>query len=414
MLVRRGIQTPSVAGGPEFGETEGEIVLGALPPARQRPRAVPAGSPHEAREPVRSPGPTAVVRLAEGQTTTGAAWRFASASTVSGASGATSSAPSWSARRTSEIVAINDLGDAATMAHLLKYDSLLGPLPGGVELGDGVIRAGGQELKVLAERDPAALPWGDLGVDVVIESTGFFTNREGAQKHLDAGAKKVVISAPATEPGHHDRAGRQRRHVRPGARTTSSRTRPARRTASRRSPRCCTTLVDDRVGLHDDDPRLHERPAASSTCRTRTCAAPAPRRSTSSRPRPAPRRRSASCCPTSRARSTASPCARRCRPARSPTSSCTLGREVTVDEVNAALPRRGRHGPARGDPPVHRRPARLDRHQRLAVLVHLRQRADDGARADGEGVRLVRQRVGLLAAGSSTSCEDRAMLAVGR
>ena len=99
-----------------------------------------------------------------------------------------------------QIVAINDLGDAATMAHLLKYDSLLGPLPGGVELGDGVIRAGGQELKVLAERDPAALPWGDLGVDVVLESTGFFTSREGAQKHIDAGAKKVVISAPATEP----------------------------------------------------------------------------------------------------------------------------------------------------------------------------------------------------------------------
>jgi glyceraldehyde 3-phosphate dehydrogenase len=99
-----------------------------------------------------------------------------------------------------QIVAINDLGDAATMAHLLKYDSLLGPFPGGVELGDGVIRAGGQELKVLAERDPAALPWGDLGVDVVLESTGFFTNREGAQKHIDAGAKKVIISAPATEP----------------------------------------------------------------------------------------------------------------------------------------------------------------------------------------------------------------------
>ena len=99
-----------------------------------------------------------------------------------------------------QIVAINDLGDAATMAHLLKYDSLLGPLPGGVELGDGVIHAGGQELKVLAERDPAALPWGDLGVDVVLESTGFFTSRAGAQKHIDAGAKKVVISAPATEP----------------------------------------------------------------------------------------------------------------------------------------------------------------------------------------------------------------------
>src|SRR6476661_6605130 len=99
-----------------------------------------------------------------------------------------------------EIVALNDLGDAKTMAHLLKYDSVLGPFSGDVELGDGVIRAGGEEMKMLSERDPASLPWGDLGVDVVLESTGFFTDRAGAQKHLDAGAKKVLISAPATDP----------------------------------------------------------------------------------------------------------------------------------------------------------------------------------------------------------------------
>jgi glyceraldehyde 3-phosphate dehydrogenase len=99
-----------------------------------------------------------------------------------------------------EIVAVNDLGDAKTMAHLLRYDSVLGPFPGDVELGDGTISAAGETMKMLSERDPAALPWGDLGVDVVLESTGFFTNREGAQKHLDAGAKKVVISAPATDP----------------------------------------------------------------------------------------------------------------------------------------------------------------------------------------------------------------------
>jgi glyceraldehyde 3-phosphate dehydrogenase len=99
-----------------------------------------------------------------------------------------------------EIVALNDLGDANTMAHLLRYDSNLGPFPGEVELGEGVIRAVGQEMKMLSERDPAALPWGDLGVDVVLESTGFFATREGGQKHLDAGAKKVVISAPATDP----------------------------------------------------------------------------------------------------------------------------------------------------------------------------------------------------------------------
>ncbi len=99
-----------------------------------------------------------------------------------------------------EIVAFNDLGNAQTMAHLLKYDSNLGPLGSDVELDGDVIKAAGVEMKVLAERDPAALPWGDLGVDIAIESTGFFTNREGAQKHLDAGAKKVIISAPATDP----------------------------------------------------------------------------------------------------------------------------------------------------------------------------------------------------------------------
>jgi glyceraldehyde 3-phosphate dehydrogenase len=99
-----------------------------------------------------------------------------------------------------EIVAANDLGDAKTMAHLLKYDSVLGPLGEDVELRDGAIVAAGQEIKMLAERDPGTLPWGDLGVEVVLESTGFFTKREDAQKHLDAGARKVVISAPATEP----------------------------------------------------------------------------------------------------------------------------------------------------------------------------------------------------------------------
>jgi glyceraldehyde 3-phosphate dehydrogenase len=99
-----------------------------------------------------------------------------------------------------EIVAVNDLGDAETMAHLLKYDSVLGPLDAEVKAGDGVIRIDDVELKLLNEKDPAALPWGDLGIDVALESTGIFTKRDGAQKHLDAGAQKVLISAPATDP----------------------------------------------------------------------------------------------------------------------------------------------------------------------------------------------------------------------
>src|SRR4051794_1240353 len=99
-----------------------------------------------------------------------------------------------------EIVAANDLGDATTMAHLLKYDSVLGPLGQEVEAGDGKIVAGGREIQLLAERDPAALPWGDLGVDVVIESTGLFTKREAAAKHLEAGPRTGVVSAAPAQP----------------------------------------------------------------------------------------------------------------------------------------------------------------------------------------------------------------------
>ena len=99
-----------------------------------------------------------------------------------------------------DVVALNDLGDAKTMAHLLKFDSVLGRFQGEVEARGGSIVVDGHEMTMLAERDPASLPWGELGVDVVLESTGFFTERERAQAHIDAGAKKVVISAPATGP----------------------------------------------------------------------------------------------------------------------------------------------------------------------------------------------------------------------
>jgi glyceraldehyde 3-phosphate dehydrogenase len=99
-----------------------------------------------------------------------------------------------------DLVAVNDIGDTATMAHLLKYDSVLGPMEEPIEARDGAIRVAEEEFRVLTERDPAQLPWKDLGVQVVLESTGLFTKREQAQLHLDAGADKVVISAPATNP----------------------------------------------------------------------------------------------------------------------------------------------------------------------------------------------------------------------
>ncbi len=98
-----------------------------------------------------------------------------------------------------ELVAANDLGDKQTMAHLLKYDSILGRFPAEVRATDDGISVGSTDIKILAERDPANLPWGDLGVDVVIESTGFFTKAADARKHVDAGAKKVIISAPASD-----------------------------------------------------------------------------------------------------------------------------------------------------------------------------------------------------------------------
>ena len=99
-----------------------------------------------------------------------------------------------------ELVAANDIGDTATMAHLLKYDSVLGPLGRDVQHGDDWIQVGEHRIQFFTERDPAQLPWGEFGVDVAIESTGLFTDRAAAEKHLEAGAKKVVISAPATDP----------------------------------------------------------------------------------------------------------------------------------------------------------------------------------------------------------------------
>ncbi len=121
-----------------------------------------------------------------------------------------------------EIVAANDLGDLKTMAHLLKYDSILGRFPADVSVVDGGIQVGDQTLQILAEKDPAQLPWKDLGVDVVVESTGFFTDATKARSHVEGGAKKVIISAPASNEDVTIVMGVNHKDYDPGAHTIIS------------------------------------------------------------------------------------------------------------------------------------------------------------------------------------------------
>jgi len=104
-----------------------------------------------------------------------------------------------SGRSDVQVVALNDLGPLETNAHLLRYDSVHGPFPGTITVGDGTIDIGSGPIRVISERDPAKLPWGELKVDIALECTGFFTKRDAAAKHLEAGARKVLISAPGTD-----------------------------------------------------------------------------------------------------------------------------------------------------------------------------------------------------------------------
>ena len=158
-----------------------------------------------------------------------------------------------------DFVAVNDLTNAETLAHLLKYDSVLGNLQATITATADSISVDGDEIKVLSVKDPAQLPWKELGVEVVFESTGKFTKREDTNKHLAAGAKKVIVTAPGQGPGRVARDGRQLRHLRrreaphhlervvhdqlPGA---------GRQGAAR--------AVRDREGLDDHHPLLHQRP----------------------------------------------------------------------------------------------------------------------------------------------------------
>ena len=146
------------------------------------------------------------------------------------------------------------------MAHLLEYDSVSGRLEGGASASGGSITAAGEEFKVLSERDPKNLPWGELGVDVVLESTGFFTKRDRAQQHLDAGRGKVVISAPATDPDvtivigvNDDTYDKESHKIISNASCTTNCVAPMAKVLH--------DTFGDRAGVHDDDPRVHERPA---------------------------------------------------------------------------------------------------------------------------------------------------------
>ncbi len=190
--------------------------------------------------------------------------------------------------------------DGVAASRTAAHDSVYGRFPGTVEALDGAIRVDGVEIPVFAEPDPAALPWESSVSEVVIESSGRFRTRADAARHLEAGARKVIISAPAKEPDVTVALGVNFDEVYDPDATTSSPTPPARRTASPRSPRCSTTRSAS-ARRHDDGPRLHGRPAAAGRAAQGPAAGRARQRSTSCPPRPAPPRRSGSSSRSSRA-----------------------------------------------------------------------------------------------------------------
>ena len=195
-----------------------------------------------------------------------------------------------------EIVAVNDITDAATLAHLLRYDSVYGAFPGAVEVAGGELVIDGHPIRALAESSPAKLPWGELEVDVVIESTGRYRTRAAAAEHLAAGARKVIVSAPGkgTEPldatvviGRELRRGLRPRphHIISNASCTTNCLAPVAK------------VLHETVGIrHGLMTTVHAYTSTRtcSTVRTRICGAPAPPRSTSCRRRPARPRRSGS------------------------------------------------------------------------------------------------------------------------
>ena len=292
-----------------------------------------------------------------------------------------------------EVVAVNDLGDDNTLAHLLKYDSMLGRLGTTSRWSTAGIKVGGQAIKSYAERDPAALPWGEIGADVVIESTGFFTDATKAKAHLDGGAKKVIISAPAknedstvvlgVNDGDYDPASH---HIISNASCTTNCLAPMAK------------VLDEGLGIvkglmttihaYTQDQNLQDGPhkdlrraraAAINIVPTSTGAA------------------KAIGLVLPQLKGKLDGFALRVPV---PTGSATdltfeAPRETSVEEVNAHRPGRGRRTDE-GLPEATPRPDRVHRHRHRPGVLHLRLRADQGDRQPGQGGRLVRQRVGLL------------------
>ncbi len=294
-----------------------------------------------------------------------------------------------------EFLAVNDITDTKTLAHLLKYDSILGRFPGEVEATDSAIIVDGREIKVLSERDPADLPWGDLGADVVIESTGLFTKRDDAAKHLEAGAKKVIISAPATDPDVTVALGvnfdtdydPDEHHIISNASCTTNCLAPVAK------------VLNDAVGIerglmttihaYTADQRLQDMPHKDLR-RARAAALNLIPASTGAA------KAVGLVLPELNGKLSG-------MAVRAPVAD-RLGRRPDLRGLARDHRRggqrggpRGRRGPARGDPLLHRGCHRLDRHRPGPALVDLRRGADDRHRGElREDLLLVRQRVGLL------------------
>ena len=295
-----------------------------------------------------------------------------------------------------EWLAVNDLVDPKTIAHLLKYDSNYGPFPGTVEATDTGLKVDGKDIKVLAEKDPANLPWEELGAEVVIESTGLFTDRENASKHLEAGARKVVISAPATEPDVTVALGvnfdevydRDKHNVISNASCTTNCLAPIAK------------VLQDTVGIkhglmttihaYTADQRLQDMPHRDLR-RARAAAINLIPASTGAA------KAIGAVIPELNGKlhgfAVRAPV---------PTGSVVdltveANRETTIEEVNAALKAARRERPDEGAARLHRGPDRVHRHRQEPGLVDPRLRADrrDG-RDDGQAGVVVRQRMGLL------------------